>query len=388
MHHLTINVIDCKDKLEHTELDALVNTVNVQHKTKYLKLLTKNLDNNFKGYFIIAKQDEEIIAWTYAFIDNGFSFHGLLSGVTERLYNIFPIRFKTAFVSSPVAEYNVFHISGKYKNQEDAIISKMMAGAMEYFKKEKVKMVVVKDHITKYPSEYLHKKFTHLHFMPGTYLDFGCIQHGCTCFDDYLMSLKKKWRSNIRNKMNRRKEDLLIEIINAASLTEDECVRCHELYFQTRGKQRLKHECLTMDYFCACGKELGDSCKMIVAKTGGVIIGFAQLLENEDDVINVRMGMDYACNREYNLYHHLLYENIVYCLENKKKKLYTSQTCYRPKLEMGAKFMPLHTYVYFENPLLHKLFGKIFVDHCKCYSELIEADRPSEVLSKHNLCPY
>jgi len=259
---------------------------------------------------------------------------------------------------------------------------------LEFFKKEKVKLVVVKDHITQYPSEYLHKKFTHMHFMPGTFLDFECVQHGCTCFDDYLMSLKKKWRSNIRNKMNRRKEDLSIEIITSSQLTAEECVRCHELYFQTRGKQRLKHECLTPDYFCACGDELGDSCKMVIAKVGNTIIGFAQLLENEDDVINVRMGMDYIYNKEYNLYHHLLYENIMYCLSKKKKRLYTSQTCYRPKLEVGAKLMPLHTYIYFENPLLHKIFGKIFADSCKCYSELIETDRPSEILAKYNLCPY
>jgi predicted N-acyltransferase len=388
VHHLTVEFIDCREKLDHSELDALVSTVNIQHKTKYLQLLTKNLDNDFKGYFIVAKHQSEIVAWTYAFIDNNLSFHGLLSGMMERLYNIFPIRFRAAFVSSPVAEYNVFHIKDGYKSHEDEIIGKMLADAIEYFKKEKVKMVVVKDHITKYPSEFLHKKFTHLHFMPGTYLDFECIQHGCTCFDDYLMSLKKKWRSNIRNKMNRRKEDLQIEVITAASLTEDECVRCHELYFQTRGKQRLKHECLSSDYFCACGNEFGDSCKMMVARVDGVIIGFAQLLENEGDVINVRMGMDYAYNKEYSLYYHLLYENIVYCIKNGKKKLYTSQTSYRPKLEVGAKLMPLHTYVYFQNPVLHKVFGRIFADSCKCYTELLETEKPGEVLAKYNLCPY
>jgi predicted N-acyltransferase len=341
--------------------------------------LTENLENNFEGYFIIASQNEKVVAWTYFFIDGCFGFNGLISGVFEKLYRLFPLKFKTAFISSPVAEYNAFHIRQDCKNQKNALIEKMMAEAFVFFRARRIKMVVIKDHIAKYRQ--LHKNFTHLHFMPGTFLDFDCVHDSCNCFEEYLMSLKKKWRANIRNKIKRRKEDLAIEVVSGIS--EADCVRCHELYCQTRNKQRLKHENLSADYFCACGNELGDSCKMLIAKAGGEIIGFAQLLENEDDVINVRMGMDYRFNKEYNLYHHLLYENIAYCLQNKKKRLYTSQTCYRPKLELGAKLMPLHTYVYFQNPILHKIFGKILAKNCECYSELIEADRPSEVLAKY-----
>ena len=388
MHQLTIKIIDCAENIDHTALDALIDTVNIQHQSKYLQLLSQNLDNPFKGYFIIASRGSEVVGWTYAFIDHHFSFDGLLPDGIQKLADLFPISLRAAFISSPVAEYNVFHIKHEYKSHQNAIIEKMMAGALRFFRQKRVKLIIVKDHITKYPSEYLHKKFIHMHFMPGTYFDFECIEHGCTCFDDYLMSLKKKWRANIRNKINRRRSDLTIDIVNAANLTEAECVRCHELYFQTRGKQRLKHECLSVDYFCACGRELGERSKMMVARAEGVIIGFAQLLENEHDVINVRMGMDYDYNKEYNLYSHLLYENIKYCIDHKKKRLYTSQTCYRPKLEAGAKLMPLHTFVRFENPALQGLLGKLLAKQCSCYTELIETDTPSEVLSKYNICPY
>jgi hypothetical protein len=50
--------------------------------------------------------------------------------------------------------------------------------------------------------------------------------------------------------------------------------------------------------------------------------------------------------------------------------------------------MPLHTYFHFTNPILHKIFGKIVLHNCRCYSELIVADNPTEVLSKYNLSPY
>ena len=397
--HLQIELLSCEEKLENAALDALVATVNIQHKTKYLQMLMQHLDNPFKGYFAVAKRSGELVAWTYVFTDRHFAFHGVFSGTLGKLYKRFPLKFHTAFISSPVAEYNLIHIKDSYRDQENVIIDSMMDAVLEFLKREGVKLVIVKDHLSPYTSQYFHEKFIHLHFMPGTFVDLEGIctcnhlceeacHDGCVCFDAYLMGLKKKWRANIRNKMNRRKHDLIVENIPATSLSFEESIRCYDLYTQTREKQRLKHERLSPGYFYECGKEFGDCCKMLIARRGQTIIGFAQLLENEDDLINVRMGMDYAYNREYSLYYHLLYESMIYCVRKKKKRLYTSQTCYRPKIEVGAKLLPLHTYLYFKNPIFQKILGGIIVKNCRCYSELIETDRPSEVLSKHNICPY
>jgi len=396
--NLKIKIINCGDKFECANLDALVSSKNPQHKTKYLQTLAANLDNNFKWYMSVATISDEVVAWTCFFIDKSLAFHGLFSGVMGKLYKFFPVKFKTAFISSPVAEYNMIHIKSEYKPHEDIIADKIIEETLAFLKKEKLDLVVVKDHIRPYNSEYFNKKFVHLHFLPGTFIDLEgirecehmcdkkCAIADCHCFDDYLMNLKKKYRANIRNKINRRKSDLTIEIVS--HLSPEENARCHELYQQTRDKQDLKHECLGPSYFCTCSKELGDSCKMLVARIDGKIIGFAQLLENDNDVINVRMGMDYSYNKDYNLYYHLLYENITYCIRNKKRKLYTSQTCYRPKLEMGAKLLPLHSYIHFTNPVFHKFLGGIVAKNCKCYSELIQTDSPSEVLARHNLCNY
>lgn len=404
--NLQIKILNCGENFENAGMDALLGAADVQHKTKYLQVLARNLDNDFKGYFVVAANGSgEIIAWTYIFTDSRFAFHGIFSGLAEKIYNIFPVKFNTAFISSPVAEYNMIHINGAYKNRENDVIDAMMDAVLRFLKKKGIKLVIIKDHITPYTSERLHKKFIHVHFMPGTFIDLEGVREcehinrmrgpecricndGCSCFDDYLMGLKKKWRANIRNKMNRRKTDLTVEISEAGSLSSEQNSRCHELYCQTREKQRLKHECLSPGYFHECGKEFCGCCKMLIAKTGDTIIGFAQLLESGDDIINVRMGMDYKLNREYNLYYHLLYENIIYCVRNKKKRLYTSQTCYRPKLEAGAKLLPLHTYIYFSNPVFQKIFGRIIASSSQCYSELIAADNPGEVLSKYNLSPY
>ena len=396
---LTIELINCEKRLDDIDLDALVRTAGVQHKAKYLQILMKNLDNHFQGYFVVAANAGEVVAWTYLFLDRRFALHGVFLGALGKIYKLLPVKFNTAFISSPVAEYNVIHISEAYKEQEGVIIDRMMDELLRSLKKQGVQLVILRDHIAPYASAVLHKRFKHLHFMPGTFVDFEGVHEctelcehrclkGCLCFDGYLMGLKKKWRANIRNKINRRKSDLIIEVIPAAKLSAEQKARCHELYVQTRDKQRLKHECLAPSYFHECAKELSDCCKMLIARTGEKIIGFAQLLETEDEVVNVRMGMDYSLNKEYNLYYHLLYENIIYCLCTKKKRLYTSQTCYRSKLEIGAKLLPLHSYFCFTNPVLQKALGRIVASGCRCYTELNQSDRPSEILSKYNICPY
>ena len=399
MDNLKVELLDCTKEPERTDLDALVSTFNVQHRTTYLRILSKHLDNKFKGYFVVAAHCGEAVAWTYMFMDSRFAFHGMFDGALGKLYRIFPVRFNTAFISSPIAEYNVIHISEKYKSKEREIVDAVLVELLQILKSQRVKLIIMRDHISPYSSQVLDNQFGHLHFMPGSYVDFEGLhecsnlcekdcEHGCTCFDNYLMQLKKKHRANIRNKMNHRKEDLEVDVLPASALSPEQKARCHELYIQTRDKQKLKHECLAPGYFHECANELGDCCKMLVASVNGNIIGFAQLLENEDDIINVRMGMDYKLNKEYNLYYHLLYENINYCLTLNKKRLYTSQTCYRPKLEVGAKLMPLHTYYHFTNPILQKALGKILSSACECYAELTESSHPSEVLAKYDISHY
>lgn len=391
-------IIRCGDEIEDYELNRLVYDNNIQLKTEYLQVLTENLDNNFDGYFAVVTHGEIVVAWTYFFIDKKFAFHGVLRGKIGKLYEHFPIKFKSAFISSPIAEYNNFHVSEDYIEKRDSIIEAMLVEIFAYLKKEKVKLYLIKDHISECTATIVRKKFVHLHFMPGTIIDLDSLCGYDTIveedefeeigFQNYVKSLKKKWRANIRNKMNNRKSELMVEVVPALQLTEKQNKKCHKLYLQTIEKQKIKHEYLSSKYFAECAQKFGEECSMLIARIDEKIVGCAQLLDNAESVINVRMGMDYKYAKEYQVYYHLLYENIKYAIRNRKKYLFTSQTCYRPKLEVGAQLVPLHTYIHFTNPILHLVFSKIVVSNCRCYSELINADKPSDILSKYGLSTY
>jgi predicted N-acyltransferase len=325
----------------------------------------------------------EIVATTYFFVDNKFGFHGVLFDHYEKLYKLCPIKFRTLFVCSPVSEYNMIHINESYSDHEDFIVASILREVESFARKSKIKLIVVRDQIKKYSSKYIDSKYSCVHFMPGTSIELGC-----DSFDDYLMGLKKKWRANIRNKINNKHPDLCVEIIPSAQLSPEENARCHGLYLQTMEKQRVKHEVLSKTYFEECANQFGDACTMVVAKHKQQIIGFAQVLENKESLVNVRMGMDYDVAKDYQLYYHLIYENIRYCINRGKKVLYTSQTCYRPKLEVGAKFVPLHTYFRFLNPALQRVGRKILHQNCRRYSELVTTDNPTDILAKYGLSKY
>ncbi|MCI8962329.1 MAG: GNAT family N-acetyltransferase [Eubacterium sp.] len=389
-------------EIENSDIKLNLDSIgdnNIQLSTQYLQILSSNLKNDFNGYYAIAIYRDEVIAWTYFFIDKKFSFQGILFGIYERLYRMFPIKLNTAFISAPIAEYNIFRVKNEYLEYEDFLVGELIEAVVGFVRQKKVSMIIVRDQIKQYTSKYIKNNFTHFHFMPGTIINLQCnhecdsrcnitCEHGCDCFNTYLSGLKKKWRGNIRNKINRQNKDLVVEVIPASQLSEKQNERCYSLYLQTIEKQHLKHEYLSETYFSACAQNLDDRCKMLIAHINENIIGFAQLLENSDSVINVRMGMDYSCAKEFQLYYHLLYENIRYSLRKKKKYLYTSQTCYRPKLEVGAQLLPLHTYIRLCNPILNKIIGKIIIKNCSCYSELIESDNPTKVLEQYKLSSY
>ena len=78
----------------------------------------------------------------------------------------------------------------------------------------------------------------------------------------------------------------------------------------------------------------------------------------------------------------MLYENIKYVIDNKKESLLLSQTCYRPKLELGADIVPLSAYIKFNNCFTHKLYSLLLKIFFKKYEMLSNHDKPLEILKE------
>ena len=363
--------------------NSVVSENDIQLRYEYLHILEQNLSNDFKFYYLQVFYKTEVIANTIFFIDENFSFQSAMNGIYSILYKVVSPKFKILFLSSPITEYNKINIKAEYQIYENEIVNIILQKVDRFSREKKLDAVLMRDHFKKYESDYLRDNYSYFYFMPGTIIHFEC-----ECFDDYILKLNKKRRKNIRSKLRKCDGRLRIHIRDASELSDRENARCFELYLQTFCKNKTKHEKLSESYFKSCGEVYKKECKMIIAKVDDIIVGFAQLLETKKDVINVRMGMDYSFVREYNLYYHLLYANINYCIENLKHHLYISQTCYRPKLEVGADLVSLHCYIRFNNRILNRILPRFLNKNFKCYRELIVSDNPREILEKYHLSKY
>lgn len=399
----TVSIVNLLNDKNGQEWDSFNRDDNLQLSYEYMKALFENNENNFEPYFIKVCKHDKVIAETYFFVDNKFYSDGILTGIGKVLYKMFPIKIRSVFVSSPIAEYNIIMIKDDYVTYEKQIVDLIMGKILEFSKKIKAKMVMVKDQLHIYESDVLKDKFRLMNFMPGTIIDLAnkchcqcddCLNnceesnYECHCFLEYVKSLKKHRRRIIKSKMKKRNAELQIKVYDICDVSEQDFATCHSLYLQTIEKQQMKHEVLSLGYWKASSQQLKDSAKMLIAHYDGKIVGFAQLIVNSNSIVNVRMGMDYTYSRDLQLYFHLLYENIIYTIRSKKRYLYTSQTCYRAKFETGVEILPLYTYVYFNNPLLRITFGKFMADSFKCYEKLIFAEKPTEILKKYKLCDY
>lgn len=78
----------------------------------------------------------------------------------------------------------------------------------------------------------------------------------------------------------------------------------------------------------------------------------------------------------------MLYANIQYAIDTKKESLLLSQTCYRPKLELGAEIVPLSAYIKFNNVFTHRLYSLLLKMFFRKYEMLSNHEKPLKLLKE------
>ena len=132
--------------------DQLLMHDNQQQSYEYFRILGNHTLNNFINYYVFVYHDRQLIATTHCFVDGKFKFHGILSGMCDNLYRLFPIGFKTLFLSSPISEHNTINIAPHFTDHQAAIIDAIILKVHDFAKKSKIDMIVLKDHLHEYPS--------------------------------------------------------------------------------------------------------------------------------------------------------------------------------------------------------------------------------------------
>ncbi len=367
-------------EINKKEWNSIVDKRHIQLKYDYLKIINSSLMNDFSYFYIMVYFKGKLVGSTCAIYDENFCFTDKLGGFSNRIASLFKLRFKVFQVISPITEFNLINLSNEHLAMHPQIIQLIIDSVHKLGEEYNVDIIIWRDYKNEisYLTKLEDKKYHHLYYMPGTYVNLKC-----DCFDKYVLFLNKKNRSNIRNKINKRDSSLKLEVVDINSMSNDDIEACYDCYINTYEKSKIKYDYLSMDYFMKCKEQDDFSCKMILARYKNEIIGMCHIITSSDIIINTRMGMNYKYVKKTNLYYHLLYKNIEYAVSNNFNILYLSQTTYRAKLEVGAKIAPLHSYLYIKNRLFSKIFRLVFKKEFSKYSELSTTDCPMDVLKKY-----
>lgn len=187
--------------------------------------------------------------------------------------------------------------------------------------------------------------FLKLPSLPTTFIDVSW--HS---FDEYLKSLKKKYRLLVKNDLAKLNDpELSIEISKDFGKYANEL---WTLYMNVYEKAEVKFEQLTPEFFQNISIYLKGESSAILFKINNKIVAFELIIEDDFTLRPIYLGIDYEMNKNISLYFNSIYQIIKIGIERNKTTIELGQTSYYPKLKTGARVEPLYLYLKFKAPLV------------------------------------
>ena len=192
-------------------------------------------------------------------------------------------------------------------------------------------------------------------------------------FEDYLNTLSKATRKDLRRKFRKTAKAAPIEFatVTDISLQVDEI---YPLYLQVHERSALKFERLTKAYFCSLGERMPDKARFFIWRQEGRIIAFSLALVHAGVIYDDYLGLDYRVALDLHLYFYTLRDIIRWSIGQGIERYCSSPLNYEPKLHLGCELMPLDLYVMHTSPLLNPIFRRAV--------KLLEPTRHDRVLQR------
>ena len=190
-------------------------------------------------------------------------------------------------------------------------------------------------------------------------LAYACLDVHWGSYDDYLKAL----RSTYRHRIQRRTEQFLqtgitVEILDRFSTWSGDLARLWKNAYDHAREYR--REFLYADFFEQIDALLGPRSKIILMKNKKIPVAFALLLEQGPVLDWVFCGLDYSANKEQALYFNLLYQITRYGIENGFKQIHYGVTTLIPKMDIGARPIPLCMCMKHTNAVLNRVLPYCF----------------------------
>ncbi|MEW6606412.1 MAG: hypothetical protein AB1414_03000 [bacterium] len=301
-----------------------------------------------------------------------------LKSIFEIVGRCFPrlITKKILFLGTPLSICD--HLFGiKHPMNEEyqqTLILRAIKEIKDKAKLERCDMVIIKEvrarELEKFKKFMIHEDFFWVESLPDSILP---LIEQCKPFPT---ALRKKYRQEINRVLNTNTtHQFRWTITSTFSKYADQM---HTLYENVFYKSKFKFEHLNVNFFKLIENELNNDVSTLLCfnKSDEVVI-FVLLLDQQDSLIPLYMGIDYMERNNGNLYFNCIYKIVSEAEQRGKKWVLFGQTSYEPKSHIGAVFERLYLGIWMRNPLLNlisRLFNKLLfprkeLPSCRCYSD-------------------
>jgi hypothetical protein len=205
----------------------------------------------------------------------------------------------------------------------------------------------------------IDRKFSEFTFHPNMVLN---LRENWESFEDYMNDISSKY------KVRARKAFKCLDGIEKAKLTDLQIFsyqeQLHKLYKSVVDNQDFNMVALNESYMPNLKRKLGDQFNIFGYFLDEKLIGYYTTIENHDELEAHFLGFEPDMNREYHIYHNMLFDILKMGIELKMKKVVYARTAMEIKSTLGAEAHQMLCYIRANNRLTNKVLGPI-VDYLK-----------------------
>jgi predicted N-acyltransferase len=325
---------------------------------RFYEIIAQTLSGDFDyHYLLLEDHDGEVRAiQPFFFVQQNLvaGVPGKLRSAVDGLRRVFPrlLTMKMLMVGCAAGEG---HLGACRPEDEEWVAEALHASLKTYARRCKASVVVLKDFPAKYRStlrSFSSNGYTRVPSMPMTRLPLGYNN-----FDEYLGTLGKATRKNLRRKFRKTESAAAIELQVVDDVTPhvDEL---YPLYLQVHERSRFKFERLTKDYFCSLGQRMPERTRFFIWRHLGKAVAFSLCMVYGGTIYDEYLGLDYRVALDLNLYFYTLRDIIKWSLSQGLDAYCSSPLNYDPKLHLGCDLVPLDLYVMHTAALINPLFRR------------------------------
>jgi predicted N-acyltransferase len=326
---------------------------------RFYEIMAQTLATDFQyQYLVLEDSDGKVRAIQPIFflrqnVCEGVS--GTIRRIVDKVQQRFP-RFLTMRVLMVGCAAGESHLGVCLPEDEEWAAARLHESLKTHARNNGASLVVLKDFSAKYRDTlrgFSSNGYARIASMPMTRLRLNYSD-----FDEYLNSLGKATRKNLRRKFRKTENaaPIHLEVVNDVT---PYIAEIYPLYLQVHERSPLKFERLTKEYLCRLGQRMPERARFFIWRQEEKVIAFSVCMVHEGTIYDDYLGLDYRVAYDLNLYFYTLRDIIKWALEQRLENYCSSPLNYDPKLHLGCDLVPLDLYVTHTRPLLNPIFRRL-----------------------------